>query len=35
SIAIDDKKYIKSKDKEKYISDLRLVISDKIHPSLC
>ena len=35
SIAIDDEKYIKSKDKEKYISYLRLVISDKIHPSLC
>ena len=35
SVAIEDQAYLKSKDKEKYVADLRLVIADKIQAALC
>ena len=35
SIAIKDKKYLESKDKEKYVRDLRTVIAKQTYPGLC
>ena len=35
SIAIKDKSYIDSKNKEKYITDLRNIIAEQTFPSLC